>query len=201
MKTAGWITFAAMSAGLFASAAQAQQKQEKSINPVQLEVSMDVATTTEEGYPSALRITVKNIGNVAVDMPLPVVGCLPQDGHLFVRLEWHPIHSDSMHGHGWGESCGEGCGDCMKLSLTNRIRKEGIHLRPGEFITSSENMQLRLNGIEPGLVEYWIELVPPRPQNRIFLNCGRPDSLFPRRRLKANIGVLLCTDNQVKEPR
>ena len=69
---------------------------------------MEVALTTEEGYPAVLRVTVKNVGNVAVDMPMPVVGCLPQRGSIFIHLEWRSMHSENHGGLGWGFGCGEG---------------------------------------------------------------------------------------------
>ncbi|MGB7985839.1 MAG: hypothetical protein WCF54_11800 [Terracidiphilus sp.] len=158
MRKAGWTAIAALCVGLYASVISAQQKPEKPSNPAHLELTMEVAATTEEGYPSVLRVTVKNVGNVAVDMPMPVIGCLPQHGSIFIHLEWRSIHSENHDGTGWGFGCGEG----EMPSLTSRIRDEGIHLRPGEYIASSENIRKRIEGLKPGIVEYWVEFIPPQ---------------------------------------
>ena len=157
MRKAAWVALVAMCASLCVPAVAAQQKPEKAVNPAQLELTMEVAATTEEGYPSVLRVTVKNVGNVAVDMPMPVVGCLPHGGHVSMHLEWRPNQSKNGDSKGWGEGCGEGEGP----SLMDRIHDEWIHLRPGEFVISSENLHERLGKVDPGTIEYWVEYVPP----------------------------------------
>jgi hypothetical protein len=82
--------------------ATGQQKAEKPANMVHLELTAEVAATTEEGYPSVLRVTVKNIGNMAVDMLMPVLGCVPRGGYIAFHLKWQPDDPNSHSGRGWG---------------------------------------------------------------------------------------------------
>jgi hypothetical protein len=137
MKKTSWMAIVAICVSLCASVVAAQQKPEKPRNPAQLELTMEVAATTEESYPSVLRVTVKNVGNVAVDMPMPVPGCLPHGGYFAVQLYWQPNDPSNDKGRGWGMGCGGG----ERLSLMERVRNNWIHLRPGEFIVSSENLR------------------------------------------------------------
>jgi hypothetical protein len=160
--------------------ATGQQKTEKPANPVHLELTAEVAATTEEGYPAALRVTVKNVGNMAVDMSMPVLGCLPQGGHLFIHLEWWPDDPNNHSSRGWGEGCGEG----DMPSLTNRIRDEGIRLRPGEYITSCENIRKRIGELKPGTVEYWVEFVPPNATKRDLAELQQAGYIIPTEKIE-----------------
>jgi hypothetical protein len=137
-------------AGIWNSMAAGQQKTEKPVSSAHLEVMVEVAATTEDGYPSVLRVTVKNVGDVAVDMPMPVVGCKPHGGHIAIHVNWKPSDETVGKGRGWGEGCGESEGP----SLKERIRDEWIHLKPDEFIVISDNFRLRLGQIDPGTIEY-----------------------------------------------
>ena len=101
MREVGWMAIVAMCASSVLPVVAAQQKLEKPVNPAHLKLTMEVAATTEEGYPSVLRVTVKNVGNVAVDMPMPVVGCLPHGGHVSMHLEWRPNQSKNGDSKGW----------------------------------------------------------------------------------------------------
>jgi len=91
------VIVALMSAGT--AMAAGQQKTEKPPNPVYLELSAEVATTTDDGYPAALRITVKNVGNVAVDMPIPISPCLVAAGELRFTISGIPITRKFPHLH------------------------------------------------------------------------------------------------------
>lgn len=157
------------------SAARAQRNQAKLISPVRLELSMEITTTTEDGYPSALRATVKNVGDVDADMPMPVFGCLTQGGQILLHIEWHSDDPHKTNGYGWGGGCGEG----DRPSLTQQIRNEGVRLRPGEFITSSVNIHSRLQGIEPGIIEYWIEFIPPKTTRRDLVELQQAGYIVP----------------------
>jgi len=158
MKNTGWMAVAAMCVSLYASVVAAQQKPVKLANPAQLELTMEVAATTEEGYPSVLRVTVKNVGNVAVDMPVPVLGCSSYGGHSVVHTDWKPVDPNNHNGRGWGE----GCSEDLPTPLLERVRDEWVHLRPEEFVTASENLHERLGKVDPGTVEYWVEYIPPK---------------------------------------
>jgi len=138
--------------------AAGQQKVEKPANMVHLELTTEVAATTEEDYPAALRVTVKNVGSVAVDMPMPVVPCVPGGGGVEMRFEWHPRDSGDRSGM---VTTGTSCWQEHFANLMYRVRHDWIHLQPGEFITVSESLRGRFQEIKPGTVEYWVEYVPP----------------------------------------
>jgi hypothetical protein len=139
--------------------AGAQQKPEKSPNPARLELTAEVATTTEEGYPAVLRITLTNAGNVAVDMPMPGAPCVPGGGGVEVRAQWSPTDPKDLRG---GGSTGTGCTQEHFPSLTFRVSHQWIRLRPGEFITVSEDIRQNYRNWEPGRIEYWAEYIPPK---------------------------------------
>lgn len=121
----------------------------------QLELTMEVATTSEDGYPSAIRITVKNIGAVPVDMPLPEGSCVVEGGGVQVRSAWHS--TDGLTGSGSGGSCGT---DHFP-TLQWRMQNEWIRLRPGEFVSLTKNVRRDFRDRKPGTVEIWAEYQPP----------------------------------------
>jgi hypothetical protein len=180
MRKANWIVVAAVSACVYGSVAAGQQKPEKPASPAHLELAMEAAATTEEGYPSVLRVTVKNVGNVAVDMPMPVIGCLPLGGHIAVQLNWRPNDPKSTSGRGWGM----GCGQSDMPSLMDRVRNQWIRLRPGESVTSSENMYERLGKLDPGTVEYWVEYVPPEASAKELVELQQAGYIVPTERIE-----------------
>jgi hypothetical protein len=149
------VIVALMSAGT--AMAAGQQKTEKPPNPVYLELSAEVATTTDDGYPAALRITVKNVGNVAVDMPIPISPCLVGGGGVEIHYQWHSNNPEipPFTSKSWT------CGRTHFPSLMNRVQDEWIRLHPGEFIVVSDTIRAHLRNLKPGIVEYWVEYAPP----------------------------------------
>ncbi|HEX4321113.1 MAG TPA: hypothetical protein VHZ52_09425 [Acidobacteriaceae bacterium] len=143
---------------VFPTAILAQQKTHKPISLARLEVSSEVAATTRQGQPAVLRITLKNVGNISVDLPMPNSGCTNEDGSVIVRLVWSSSDPDDHTG--FGEACGGGVTDCP--SLMDRARDEWVHLLPGEFLTFNENIHTRTARWKPGNVEYWVTYDPPR---------------------------------------
>jgi hypothetical protein len=143
-------------AGLMAcGSASAQQKKAKPESLAKLELSVEIATTDDDGYPSALRITITNVGGVAVDMPVLKEACTPDNG-LRIQSSWTPDESRPGVGRGYG--CGEGDGP----GLMHRIQHEWVRLRPGESMTDTEHVEwsdYEKDG--PGTVEYWVEYEPP----------------------------------------
>jgi len=132
-----------------------QPKAENPRNPVNLELTAEVAATTEDGYPSALRITLKNVGDMAEDMPMPNFGCPGGDGALHVQVEWQS--EDGMAGSGGG------CGGRLdhRPPLIERVRHEWLRLQPGEFLVMSQSIRPSLQDLQPGFVSYWVEYSPP----------------------------------------
>jgi hypothetical protein len=126
-------------------------------SPVQLELTMEVATTTDDGLPAALRFTLKNIGNVAVEMPMPAIDCLGPNGAIRVRSV---VRLDGPSNGGTGHGCGGGMADGP--SFTERFKSSWFHLLPGEsltFIGDRRSMVDRMNG--PATYDYWAEYEPP----------------------------------------
>jgi len=79
MKRVLGIVTAWVVAVVYASAF-AQQQSIKPPNPARLELSFEVTSTTDEGYPAILQITLKNAGNVTGDLPWGKAPCLPGGG-------------------------------------------------------------------------------------------------------------------------
>jgi hypothetical protein len=176
MKKTSWMTIVAICVSLCASVVAAQQKPEKPRDPAQLELTMEVAATTKEGYPSVLRVTVKNVGIVAVDMPMPKFPCIPGGGGVEIRVQWHPNTTEDHTGRGYGRS---GCSQDHFASLAVRVKEEWIHLRPGEFITVSDNFRSELRNLDPGTVEYWVEYVPPEANAKELAELQQVGNIVP----------------------
>lgn len=130
-----------------------QGASKESSSPAQLELTAEVAATTDEGYPAALRITLTNIGDVPVDLPILGLTCSPDNG-IAVRAAW----TDGRDGSGMGG----GCWLCGLSSLKVRVEKDWVRLRPGEFMTTSANLRGVYARFGPGTVEYWVEYTPPK---------------------------------------
>lgn len=161
--------------------AMGQQRAVMQPNPAHLELTAEVAATTEEGYPSVLRITVKNVGNVAVDMPMPMVPCVPGGGGVEMQFEWH--YSDP--GNHTGVSVGKsGCMQDHFPSLKDRVRYDWIHLQPGEFITVSESLRGRFQNLQPGTVEYWVEYIPPEASAKELAELQQAGYIIPTEKIE-----------------
>jgi len=156
MRNALLILIAA--ACLQSAMAIAQAGQRKPASPVSLDISVEVATTTNSGQPSAVRITLKNIGAIAADLPMPQLGCEGEDGSLTMKYEWHSIDPNDHSGRGIG--CGSSMSD--RSSLMVRASREWIRLQPGEFLTVTENLKTVLQNLGPGTVEFWWLYTPPK---------------------------------------
>jgi hypothetical protein len=104
-------------------------------NAVHLEGTSEIAASSEEGYPSVLRITLKNSGTIAVDLPMPGIGCSAGDGAVYPQLSWQP--DEGMSGTGGG--CVRGMSD--RPPLMTRVREQWIRLFHSEFIVMSVNIR------------------------------------------------------------
>ncbi len=157
MKSVFAVVMLYAASGMLAAQSSGDEKPEKQPNPVQLELTMDVATTTDDGLPAALRFTITNIGNVAVDMPMPAIDCQGSNGAIRVpsvaRLDG-PGTPAGGHGCGGGIYGG--------LSFMEGVKSRWFHLRPGEYLTfigDRRAMVDRAGG--PATYEYWAEYDPP----------------------------------------
>jgi len=120
----------------------------------QLELTVDVSTTTEEGYPSSLRATIRNVGAETLDMPVLTSDCSPDNG-LRVDASW--VSDDRKNGSGSGGSCGMG----DQGSLMSRIQRQWVRLRPGEFMTQTINLLAHYDPAKSGTVYYRVIYIPP----------------------------------------
>jgi hypothetical protein len=147
----------AVAASVWVAAAAGQQKTAKPLNSAHLELTTEVAATTEKGYPAVLRITIKNVGNVAIDMPMPQSPCVPEGGGIQVHTQWHSSSPEVQSGF----SSNWGCGQDHLAKLMVRVHDEWIHLQPGEYIVVSETIRNESRNAKPGIIEYWAEYFPP----------------------------------------
>jgi hypothetical protein len=172
MKKGISISLALASMTLWAAVAAGQQKAE---NPVHLELTAEVAATTPDGDPSVFRITLKNAGDVAVDMPMPELPCTAGGG----GIEPHSKRPDEQIGSGWG------CGRSEFPSLMIRVKHEWIRLQPGEFITLSDKIRVNFHDLKPGIFEYWFEYCPPEASPEELVELQRSGYVVPTERIKS----------------
>lgn len=123
------LLLAAAIAGLFAHSAAAQARPTDPPG-VRLELTMDVATTTEDGLPEALQFTLTNVGSVAVAIPAPAIDCNETSGSIRIEVQ---VHFDGPKGKGTGHGCGSEVSG-RGLPFVERVRREWLHLRPGEHL-------------------------------------------------------------------
>lgn len=159
--------------------AGAQQKQAQPDSLAKLELSVEIATTDDDGYPSALRITITNVGGVPVDMPVLQRGCSPENG---IRIESSWTADDPRApGRGFGGGCGAGDGP----SLAYRIQHQWVRLRPGESMTDTERASWEAYaGLGSGTVEYWIEYTPPTVTIGEIASMQRAGYVIPTEKLE-----------------
>ena len=157
MKPASAIVVVFALSCVVAAQAGAQAKAAQSPNPVKLELAMEAATTTEDGLPAALRFTLTNVGNVAVDLPIPAIDCQGRNGTIRVRALIRLDHpGDSGSGHG----CGYGIGDGP--SLNERVKSSWLRLRPGEYLTFLGDRRALVDRAGGSATyEYWAAYDPP----------------------------------------
>jgi hypothetical protein len=127
-------------------------------NPVHLELTLEIAATTKDGQPAALRVTLRNAGSLAVDMPLPALDCHLGDGDLTVEFDWHSADMDDLSG--YGSACIGGADH--EPPLMERVEKKWLRLQPGESMTQTMSLREKFGRFNPGTVDYWVEYSPPR---------------------------------------
>jgi hypothetical protein len=149
-------------------------------SPAKLELSVEVATTDDDGYPSALLITISNVGGVAVDMPVLQEDCTPDNGY-HVHFAWTPDESSD----GLGEGYGYGCGTGGQPSLMFRVQHAWVRLRPGESMTQTKRIDWRDFARDgPGTVEYWVEYTAPKVTEEEAASLKRAGYFIPAEKLE-----------------
>lgn len=134
-----------------------QQPAAASPGVARLELTMEIAATTEDGQPTALRFTLRNIGAVSVDIPAPAIDCTGGNGSIRIRTV---IHFDGSQGTGRGHGCGGGVFDGPVLLV--RIRTQWFHLRPGEYLIFTGDARSMIDRADkPATYEYWAVYDPP----------------------------------------
>ena len=141
----------------------------------QLELTTEVAASTAEGYPAALRVTLRNVGNLAVTMPLLGSDCHPENGVQLVSF-WLSVDEKS------GTGGGIGCGMSDRPTLQARVRSQWIQLAPGEFMTTM--LRVETPKTLPGTVEYWVEYIPPDATARERADLLQAGYLIPSDKLQ-----------------
>ncbi|MGA8743019.1 MAG: hypothetical protein WB561_17665 [Terracidiphilus sp.] len=137
----------------------AQPAAVKPESPVRLELTMEVATTNDDGSPQALRFTLTNAGNVGVDLPMPAIDCDTSRGSIHV-------YSKIVAGMPGGFGSGHGCGGSEakgSMGLIEEIKRSWYHLEPGEYLAFTGDGR-RMIDKTGGLLtyEYWAEYEAPR---------------------------------------
>jgi len=156
---------------LFSRGLAAAQQNPASQNPIQLELTMEVATTTEDGLPAALRFTLKNVGYIAVDLPLPALDCVGSSGTIRVKSIVH------LEGASPSTGKGHGCvsGRDHELPIKERIRTQWFHLLPGEHLSLTGDRRILIDKVDaPATYDYWAEYEPPilTPDQRVQARQG-----------------------------
>jgi hypothetical protein len=142
-----------------------------------LELSAEVATTTDEGYPSSLRITLTNAGDMPVSMPVLSEGCWP-DARLRVEASWTPSTGRGL-GIGKGGDCGSG-GEPLPV----RVRKRWVKLRARESMTTTVNLWGHLPSTDSGTITYWVDFDPPDASPQELNDLWRDGFLIPTEKLR-----------------
>jgi hypothetical protein len=174
-----WPAMLFLAAVAFAAPAAAQQKTAKPESLARLDLSVETATTDDEGYPSALRITIRNVGGVAVDMPVLKEDCSPDNG-FHIQSSWQP-DTDTGLGIGRGYGCGVGDGP----ALMYRIQHDWVRLRPGEFMTVTKRVGWSDYGKDgPGTVDYLVEYTPPSVTEQELASLSRAGYVIPDEKLQ-----------------
>ena len=167
-----------IAAVVLAGPVAAQRKAPRPESPAKLELTMEIATTDDDGSPSSLRVTIKNIGGVPVDMPVLAQACSPDNGFR-IHASWSPDEPSGL-GHGSGGACGMGDGP----SLEYRVQHEWIRLRPGESMTTTERLRWTRYEDGPGSVEYWVEYTPPSMSEGEFARLTEAGYVIPTEELE-----------------
>jgi hypothetical protein len=136
---------------------------------------MEVATTDDDGNPSALLVTVKNVGSVTVTMPVLGDGCSPENG---IKLQTIWLAVDGRRGSGGVASCGMFDGP----PLWHRVKTWWIQLRPGDYMTAT--LRLTLPNDDPGTVDYWVAYTPPSATPKELDHFNRAGYVLPTEKLE-----------------
>jgi hypothetical protein len=159
--------------------AGAQGKKAKPESLAKLELSVEIATTDDDGSPSALRITIRNVGSVPVDMPVLHERCSPDNGGFHIQSSWSPDNP------GPGIGSGYGCGSSGLQSLMYRILHDWIRLRPGESMTQTEPVQwTAYRGDGPGTVDCWVDYTPPAATDQEIASLQQAGYIIPTEKLE-----------------
>jgi len=133
-------------------------QQKPPVTAPQLELSMEAATTTDDGKPSSFRITLKNVGSLAADLPMPEARCVVGGGGIEIRSLWY---SGDPATRSSGFSAGATCGMDHFPSLQYRVQNQWIRLRPVESVVVSVSVRREFISAEKGELEFWAEYTPP----------------------------------------
>jgi len=123
---------------------------------VSLQLQAEVVASDEHGYPTAIRIELRNIGDAPVYLPMPAVRCGGRDGVVSVQFQFRS--AEGKPGQGYG--CVVADGNDSKAGL-ERLRAEWIELSPDHSFVFTEDVQWYTKGLGPGKLTYWPRYDPP----------------------------------------
>jgi len=149
---------------------------------VRLELTLEVATATNDGLPAALRFTLTNIGSVPVDIPMPAIDCTGSNGSIRIRAE---VQFDRPTGTGRGHSCSSGQSDGP--SFLEKLRNQWFRLRPGEYLTFLGDRRTMVDKADaPASYEIHAIYTPPRltPEERAI--AARNGFVVPAEAVESN---------------
>src|SRR5262245_34318150 len=129
---------------LTAFGAKGQSGENARANPTRLELSIEVATTTDDGRPSSARVELKNIGNFTVWLPVLGHEC------TYLSVQWTGVLG------------GTACGMSGTGTLTvESVRRSWVQLRPGEFMVGTVPI---FPPTDQRRREFWVVYEPPATQ-------------------------------------
>jgi len=162
----------------FHTVASAQSQAKEEMRTAGLELRIEVATTNEDGSPQALRFTLTNVGNRAIELPMPAIDCTTRFGSIIVRSKVIATKKDefvSMRGHG----CGSGS-EGGNVSLLEEIRSSWFHLEPGEYLVFTGDGRRMLDKADGSYTyEYWAEYTPPQLSEQDQMEAKRARIVIP----------------------
>lgn len=156
--------------------AHGQPSGNKAAGEIRLELKMEVATTNEDGSPQALRFTLANVGERAVMLPLPAIDCSGDAGRIHVLSK---VVSGSPDEGGVGHGCASWTEGGVRPIL-ERIKKEWLHLEPGEFLAFTGDGRSIIDKSNGNLeYEFWAEYEPPKLRDEERKEAISAGLLFP----------------------
>lgn len=145
----------------------------------QLKLTVETATTDDDGNPTSLRVTITNEGGADVRMPLLREGLCQPDQQLLAVVNFKP-DVEPKEGSGYGASCMSG----DEPTLLQRIRRDWVRLRIGESLVTTIPLR-RPYTTEPGTVEYSVFCTPAKASPAELAEVWKAGYVIPTKPLES----------------